>query len=101
MESHGLLPERIKSLDTLYSNTIDIRMSLVALLNKDTRSAINPLKPLQYQALAKSATSDVFVPLKTGYGKSLIFQLLTHVCIMCTDCVPPGCASASASAEVY
>ena len=50
----------------------------VVAVNKLTRRNINVLKANQVKALYQATRSDVLVTLPTGYGKSLIFELLPH-----------------------
>ena len=88
MASLMCLSDKIRTMNALYSHSHDIRMSLVN-LNKETKSAFNHLKPHQLQAIEKSRTSDVFVCLKTGYGKSLVFQILPYLFSSCVLIICP------------
>ena len=47
--------------------------------NLSTGQHIEHLKPLQVESLSKALSGDCFVSLKTGYGKSLIFQLIPYI----------------------
>ena len=70
-----------ETLEDIYENTaenMDITEALMA-LNEDTESEIPNLKPRQLEALRKAELGDCFVSLKTGYGKTLIFQLMPYV----------------------
>ena len=46
--------------------------------NNLTGQKVYSLKPKQIQALTQSSTEDVLVTLPTGYGKSIIFEVLPH-----------------------
>ena len=46
--------------------------------NNLTGQNVYSLKPKQVQALTQSSTDDVLVTLPTGYGKSIIFEVLPH-----------------------
>ena len=49
------------------------------LLSMETGVQIPSLKPKQLEVLQKARNTDCFVSLKTGYGKTLIFQLLPYI----------------------
>lgn len=49
-------------------------------INKEKETYFNYLKPLQSVSLKKSLEGDCMIILPTGYGKSLIFQLLPLIC---------------------
>ena len=57
----------------------------LATVNKQTHRNINLLKPEQVLALYKAAESNVLITLPTGYGKSLIFELLPHFMFFLTE----------------
>ena len=73
----------------------------VARLNVFTGTQISFLKPKQFQAVNKAQIGDCFVSLKTGYGKSLIFELLTFMLnSVIVIVLPTGCNRESACEEV-
>lgn len=49
-------------------------------INVENRTDLTYLKPLQSVALKSSLEGDSMIILPTGYGKSLIFQLLPRIC---------------------
>ena len=70
------LSESFSNMNVDIENEIKVGLTL---LNKDSDSEIMNLKPKQLEAMKKAKNSDCFVALKTGYGKSLIFQLIPYV----------------------
>ena len=70
--------KRIADFDLIYSPVSQINRMLYQ-LNKDHQLSYTGLLPKQVDAVKAAMTGDVCVFLPTGYGKSLIYQLLPYL----------------------
>lgn len=69
---------RIHEMELILSTHLEWRKALVK-LNLSGERYYSHLRPKQLEAVRKAQEGDSLVILKTGYGKSLIFELLPHV----------------------
>ena len=68
---HGLQKFRYKL------NKVQLSKSVVARFNKHNKNCVEYLKSKQYDCVMKAQQDNLVIMLPTGYGKSLIYHLLS------------------------